>query len=96
MKNKRFDQLARLGCVVCRVYYKTWSEPHIHHLLGIKYRAMGKKANNSDTIPLCPTHHQYGNDEHPSVHGQPWLFLNKFGTQKELLDMTNKMLEEMR
>lgn len=89
-RKERFDALARIGCIVCRVYMQTWSEPHIHHLQGIKYRAMGKKADDKFSIPLCPAHHQHGR---PSVHGNPKEFADTFGTQEELLEMTNKMIE---
>ena len=91
----RADDLVKLGCIVCRVYYHTYSPPCIHHLLGIKYRAMGKKAADKDSIPLCPHHHQYGTKEHPAVHSHPELFEERFGTQEELLEMTNKLLGVM-
>ena len=95
-RKERFDALQRIGCVVCRIYYQTHSEAHIHHLLGLKYRAMGKKASDRDTIGLCPTHHMHGSDAHPSAHGQPAEFKSRFGSQEFLLDATNKMIEAMK
>lgn len=88
----RCDALVRMGCIVCRLYYTRYTMPTIHHLGGIKYRAMGKKALDENTIPLCPKHHQYGSNEHPSVHGQPRLFVERYGTQEHLLEQTNRML----
>jgi hypothetical protein len=94
-REARFNALQRIGCVVCRIYYQTYSEPHIHHLLGLKYRATGKKADDVHTIGLCPTHHMHGNAQHPSAHGQPWEFKSRFGSQEFLLDAINKMIEVM-
>lgn len=56
---------------------------------------MGKKADDENTIGLCPGHHQYGNKDNPSVHGQPKLFAEKFGTQEELLEMQNALIEAL-
>lgn len=95
-REDRFNALQRIGCCVCRIYYQTHSECHIHHLLGLKYRSMGRKASDYDTIGLCPTHHQHGSAQHPSVHGQPAEFKRRFGSQEELLELTNKMIEEMK
>lgn len=92
-REARFQALHRIGCVVCRIYYQTWSEPHVHHLLGLKYRALGKKADDIHTIPLCPIHHQHGTKTHPSAHGQPAEFERRFGDQEFLLDATNQMIE---
>lgn len=88
----RYEKMVRLGCVVCRVYYEVHSEPHMHHLQGIEYRGAGMKSDDDDTIPLCFRHHQNGSSRHPSVHGQPKLFREQFGTQDELLEMTNTLL----
>ena len=94
-REDRFRALSRIGCIVCLIYYGARSEPHIHHLTGLKYRATGKKADDTHTIPLCPCHHQHGNIHHPSVHGQPAEFESRFGTQEELLSATNKMIEAL-
>ena len=91
----RYADMGKIGCVVCRVFYLVYSEPHMHHLSGIKYRAMGKKADDAHTIPLCPRHHQHGTKEHPSAHSHPKLFAEKYGTQEELLEMTNALLEKL-
>jgi hypothetical protein len=93
---ERFDAMARIGCIVCRVFHNERTDAHIHHLSGIKYRGMGMKADDEHTIPLCPTHHQYGSRFYPSVHGQPKIFAERYGTQEELLEMTNKLIEAAR
>ena len=77
-------------CKVCRAVFQP---VHMHHLQGLKYRAMGKKADDMHTIGLCPAHHQYGTKDEPSVHRHPAEFERRFGTQDELLEATNKMIE---
>ena len=45
-RKARFEAIAATGCVVCRLQHNVITVPHIHHALGIKYRAMGKKADD--------------------------------------------------
>lgn len=59
----------------------------------MKYRAIGKKADDQHTIPLCPWHHQHGRANNPSAHGHPKAFEEMYGTQEELLRLTNEILE---
>lgn len=94
-RDARFNALQRIGCIVCRIYLQTWNDCHIHHLQGMKYRSMGRKAHDLDTIGLCPTHHQHGIAQAPSIHGQPESFELAFGTQEFLLDSVNQMIEVM-
>ena len=94
-RKERFDAIARIGCVVCRIYKGVHTEPHIHHLTGLKYRSMGKKADDANSVGLCVWHHQGGSDE-PSIHGTPAAFEEQFGTQEWLLDAQNKMIEAAR
>lgn len=90
-EKERMDRVANLGCIVCRLYYQMHVPANIHHLTGLKYRSMGKKAK--EYIPLCPTHHQYGNHMLPSVHSHPKLFKEKYGSQEHLLNRTNELLK---
>ena len=91
-KKERFNRLSELGCVVCLRYYGVHTQPLIHHLTGIKYRSTGKKASDDHTIPLCATHHQYPNKDNPSIHTDPKLFTEMYGTQEELLNITNGLI----
>jgi hypothetical protein len=91
-KADRFRLLTDLGCIVCHKFYGVFSQCLIHHLTGIKYRSTGKKASDDDTIGLCPAHHQYGTLEHPAIHTHPAEFERKYGTQEELLKITNELI----
>lgn len=89
MDKERAEGLVEIGCIVCLVHHKAQTQPMLHHLTGIKYRATGKKANDEHTIGLCHPHHQGREGVH--VMGmRPWEA--KYGTQTELLEITNKLL----
>ncbi len=94
-RDERFPALVRMGCVVCRLYLGVRSEPCIHHLSGLKYRGVGMKAKDEHTIPLCPSHHDGVDKLYPSVHRNPLLFKDKYGSQEELLNRTNELLDKM-
>jgi hypothetical protein len=91
-KADRFRLLTDLGCIVCHKFYGVFSQCLIHHLTGRKYRSTGKKASYEDTIGLCPAHHQYGTLEHPAIHTHPAEFERKYGTQEELLRITEELI----
>lgn len=86
----RFDALVELGCCICG------RPPQIHHLIGVKYRGLGQKADDHLTIPLCLDHHT-GKDGIHSIGKKTWE--EKFGTQEFLLEVTNykiEMLEQIK
>ena len=91
-KKERFNKLSELGCIVCKMHYGATTPCCIHHLTGIKFRSSGKKADWDNTIGLCPTHHQYGDKDNPSIHERPVQFTEMFGSQENLLKMTNELL----
>ena len=80
---KRFDQLKQIGCIACRRSGK-FADPVIHHIR--KHTGMSLRPSHDDTIPLCPKHHNMGNQ---SVHLNKKLFESLFGTELELLKETN-------
>ena len=85
MKRKeRFERLAEMGCVICK------QPAQIHHLIGVKYRGMGQKADDQYTIPLCLHHHTGQLGIHQMGKG---AWERMFGTQEELLQRTNERLE---
>lgn len=93
MDKKRAESLARIGCIVCRNYGR-WNVPaEIHHLLGIKYRATGKKACDSATIPLCANHHRNGGHG-TAIHAGVKTWEAMYGTQEEMLEQVNAIIEE--
>jgi hypothetical protein len=60
MKKKQYDDIARLGCVLCWHFGYNDTPAELHHV-----RRFGGKRDNSPVIPLCTEHHR-GNT---GVHG---------------------------
>lgn len=99
----RWDKLYGIGCIACKKFgYHTY--PEIHHL-NLGGKAGQKRRGHDYTVPLCSWHHQgsvrlgynslgmaqkYG----PSLAKQSKLFRTVFGTDDELLEQTNKAIEE--
>lgn len=91
-EKEHLDRVARIGCIVCLQHHGVHTPAQIHHLLGIKYRATGKKASNFHVLPLCHAHHQGEFGVHR--HGlRAWERM--FGTQEELLQSTNILIGEV-
>ena len=86
---KRFDQLKQLGCVACAKLGRI-REPVIHHIR--KHTGLSLRPDHQDTIPLCPEHHNMGNE---SIHHNKKLFEEKFGTEKQLLITTNIKINQL-
>ena len=89
-KRTRFDAIAALGCIVCRISNHTITPASIHHMTGIKYRSTGKKASDEHVIGLCHHHHQGAQGIH-TMGMRPWEIM--FGTQESLLEYTNSLLQ---
>lgn len=92
-RKARFNALASLGCVVCRIHNGSFVEACIHHLTGIKYRATGKKASDEHTIGLCHDHHQGAQGIH-TLGMRSWEQM--FGTQEYLLDYSDRLLRVLK
>jgi len=87
-ESDHMNKVVSLGCIVClnNGYYDTPAE--VHH---IGNQAMGKRASNYETIPLCPIHHRRGNVG-VAVHSGRKSFEANFGTEQELLEQVRGML----
>ena len=82
-RRERFDALSELGCAICGM------PPQIHHLIGTKWRGMGQKSDDRNTIPLCLHHHTGAEGVH-TIGKKTWEA--KYGTQEELLEQTEAKL----
>lgn len=100
---RRFQRLAEMGCIVCKT--KGWFVPaQVHHIVDKGYRRLS--GGHESTLPLCPWHHQGQcidalTQAHMVEHFGPSLALNKrafvqkFGTERELLVMVNEELSSI-
>ena len=82
---KRFDTLRQIGCIACGR-----NEPVIHHIR--RNTGLSLRPSHDDTIPLCPQHHNMGNQ---SIHLNKTRFEHMFGTEIELLKETNLKLIQL-
>ena len=82
-----WDDIAAIGCLPCAQEGFINTMVSIHHCDG-----RTKPQAHKMVIALCHHHHQGGDMNNPSIH--PWKkrFENKYGTQQELMDKTNKLL----
>ena len=86
-RRERFEALSELGCAICGM------PPQIHHLIGTKWRGMGQKADDRNTIPLCERHHTGSHGIH-HMGMRKWEY--RFGTQEELLLQTDYKIEMLK
>ena len=92
MKKKdkeRFEKLSQIGCIACSKQ-GIFSTPVIHHIR--KNTGISLRPSHDQTIPLCPTHHNMGNQ---SVHLNKNAFVSLFGTEEQLLKEVNIKLNEL-
>lgn len=92
MKKKdkeRFDKLRQLGCVACSKK-GIFSEPVIHHIR--RFTGVGLRPSHDKTIPLCPQHHNMGNE---SIHLNKKKFEKLFGNELDLLDEVNRQIKKL-
>lgn len=82
-------KVAALGCIVCRNEFGLHSEAECHH---IGNGTMGKKASDREAIALCHLHHRLGGLG-VAVHAGRKSFEANFGTERELLAQTLRLLD---
>lgn len=89
-REERYEFLRVLGCIVCRNHYDVHTPPVMHHIR----EGQGKmRAPDDETIPLCPPHHlQHGYGL--SFHDGPGVWKEKFGTERDLLDQVNRLIQD--
>ena len=90
---RRWQSFQDIGCICCRKY-GFYSIPEVHHLV-----SGNRRRGHADTIPLCPYHHR-GIEPPPAEVGPSFAagskpFRARFGSDDELLEETNRLLEEV-
>lgn len=85
-ERKHYDNVARLGCSLCRHLGNEGTPAELHHI-----RSNGGLRKNAPVIPLCPEHHR-GNT---GVHGLgKKQFASRYGVDEQsLLRQTLELLD---
>ncbi len=89
-EKKRIGIIKRdVGCIACYLDSGMFETPaDAHHIIS---DISGNRMGHKYTIPLCPEkHHKYGK---MSIHGGAKLFVKTYGTELELLELTNEWAE---
>jgi hypothetical protein len=88
---QRFVKLVDLGCIACKLAGSGYRAPDIHHVL-----RGGRRIGHQATLPLCPEHHRFpsnGSVIGPSLADGSRVFAAKFGSQEELLEKVNALID---
>lgn len=84
------NRVAQLGCIVCNNLMMGRTPAEIHHLRD--GQGVSQRSNHFRVIPLCPTHHRTGGYG-VAFHAGEKAFEEKYGTELELLEQVNSLLE---
>ena len=89
-ESKHMDNVSQLGCIVCRNRGFSFVPAEIHHTQG-----KTKLESHFKVLPLCYEHHRGGRGEEP-ISRHPWKrrFEKEYGTEKELLELVQGLLDE--
>jgi len=86
------SRVAALGCVACYLQGTPGTPAEIHHPRA--GRGKGQRASHMDGIPLCPMHHRGTvHPAIPSIHLAKRAFIKRFGTEEELLQLVQQLID---
>ena len=89
---KRHDLMREIGCILClREGQRT--PPEIHHISGCK-----TQDDHANTLALCYWHHMADQQNPPEVrytsrHPNKAAFERRYGTEQELLEYQNRLID---
>lgn len=92
-RSAHFARVAALGCIACLIDGNPGTPPELHHPRSSA--GMGQKAPDTDVLPLCHRHHR-GTDHPrtPSIHLDRLAFIERYGSETELLARVRAMTGE--
>jgi hypothetical protein len=87
------DDVASLGCIVCRREGKGHTPAEIHHLDG-----KTKAGAHFHVIPLCFFHHRQGSDTELFTSRHPYKsrFEERYGPELELMFIVEELVNQLR
>lgn len=91
-KQKWYDALQDLGCIVCLNEFGVRSPPDIHHI----HKNGNRRVSDLHTIPLCPNHHRSGVNNSMYVSRHPWKteFEKRYGSEWDLWEQVKQLVNE--
>ena len=87
------ERLATIGNMPCYACFQDGVETQseVHHIR--KNTGLSIRPDHKFTIPLCPKHHRFGK---VSVHLGKKAFVERYGTEQEILEKVNREIERCR
>ena len=89
-EQRHLSAVAELGCIACRRMGYMDTPAGIHHIRA--GMGMSQRNDNYHVLPLCGIHHQTGGHG-VAIHAGQFTWEAKFGTELELLEWVNVLLE---
>jgi hypothetical protein len=90
-ERQHLNKVAALGCIACYRQDTPGTPCEIHHPRA--GTGMGRRASHYDAIGLCAAHHRgTAGLSVPSIHGSKNAFIEAFGTEAELLELTKSLI----
>lgn len=89
---QHLDDVAQLGCIVCRNMDLGDTPAEIHHIRTGQGR---KRASHNQVLPLCPHHHRTGGHGE-AFHAGPRIWQGRFGAEEVLLQQVEIELRQLR
>lgn len=89
VERAHMGRVAELGCVVCLNLGHSLTPAEVHHVRC--FAGAGQRANDFQTIPLCPWHHRLGGSG-VAFHAGPLSFERNHGSEEKLLAQTLRTL----
>ena len=90
IERERLATIGNMPCYACFIDGKEVSS-EVHHIR--KHTGMGLRPSHFDTIPLCSGHHRTNKI---SVHLGKREFVERYGTEQEILEKVNREIERCR
>jgi len=89
LEKERLEIIGNMPCYAC---YQDGREVNaeVHHIRN--KTGLGLRPSHFDTIPLCYSHHRTGKI---SVHLGKKEFVEKYGTEQEILKVVNEQVEKI-
>lgn len=88
-ERRHMTEVARLGCIACRVIGIFTPNVELHHpRAGM---GMGQKSSHLNVLPLCHAHHRTGGHG-VAIHAGKRTWEANFGTESELLEQIRGMI----
>jgi hypothetical protein len=89
LEKERLEIIGNMPCYACFCDGKE-TNAEVHHIRN--KTGLGLRPSHFDTIPLCYIHHRTGKI---SVHLGKKAFVEKYGTEQEILKIVNQQVEKI-